>query len=89
MKIKSSTLTSVDVRRVIEEARDAELCRNLDLFRDILSTFWEDIEEEPDVSAFDSSASGRTCCACAAYFLSQFGRARGLADYQNPSKRYT
>jgi len=85
MRITSSTLKSVDIHRVIEEARDAELCRNLDLFRDILSGFWENIEEEPNVSTFDPSIRAELLRLCGV-FLSQFGRARGLADHQNRAK---
>jgi len=85
MKITSSTLTSADVLRVIEEARDAELCRNLDLFRDILSGFWENIAEEPDISSFDPPVRAELLRLCGV-FLSQYGRARGLPDYQNRAK---
>jgi tetratricopeptide (TPR) repeat protein len=85
MKITSSTLTSADIRRVIEEARDAELCCNLDLFRNILSLFWENIEEEPNVSIFDPPIRAELLRLCGV-FLSEFGRARGLPDYQNRGK---
>jgi tetratricopeptide (TPR) repeat protein len=85
MKIKSSTLTSADVRHVIEEARDAELCRELDLFREILSTFWEDFEVEPDLTAFAFPAQAELLRLCGV-FLNQFGRARGLANYQIRAK---
>ena len=85
MKIRSSIVTSTDVLRVIEEARDAELCRNLDLFREILSTFWEDIVEEPNVSSFDPPVRAELLRLCGV-FLSQYGRARGLPDYQNRAK---
>ena len=85
MQITSSTLTSADVRRVIEEARDAELCRNLEFFRDTLSNFWEDIEREPDVSSFDPPFQAELL-RLSGVFLSQFGRARGLADHQIRAK---
>jgi tetratricopeptide (TPR) repeat protein len=85
MKIRSSIVTSTEVLRVIEEARDAELCRNLDLFRDILSGFWENIAEEPDVSSFDPPVRAELLRLCGV-FLSQYGRARGLPDYQNRAK---
>jgi tetratricopeptide (TPR) repeat protein len=85
MKIGSSIVTSADVLRVIEEARDAELCRNLELFRDILSFFWENIVEDPDVSAFDPPFQAELLRLCGV-FLSHYGRARGLPDYQNRAK---
>ena len=85
MKIRSSTLTSIDVLQLIEEARDAELCRNLDLSRDIFSDFWKDIESEPDLAHFDPLFQAELLRLCGV-FLSQFGRARGLLDYQNRAK---
>jgi tetratricopeptide (TPR) repeat protein len=85
MKITSSTLTSADILRVIEEARDAELCRNLDLFQEILSLFWEDIKAEPEVSSFDSPLQPELLRLCG-IFLSQLGRARGFPDYQIRAK---
>jgi tetratricopeptide (TPR) repeat protein len=85
MKITSSTLTSVDVHRLIENARDAELCRDLDLFREILSSFWEDIEGEPELTQFVPTVQAELLRLCGVY-LSQFGRARGLADYQLRAK---
>jgi len=85
MKIKSSTLTSADVIRLIEYARDAELCRNLDLFRGILSAFWEDIDTEPELSSFGSTIRSELLRLCGV-FLSQYGRARGFPAFQNRAK---
>lgn len=85
MKTRSSIQTSADVIQIIEDARDAELCRNLDLFRDILSVFWEDIDAEPDMARFGPEVQAELLRLCGV-FLSQFGRARGLADYQIRAK---
>jgi tetratricopeptide (TPR) repeat protein len=85
MKIRPSTLTSADVRRVIQDARDAELCRDLDLFREILSSFWDDIEVDPDLSDFALPVSAEFLRLCGV-FLSQFGNARGLNAYQLRAK---
>jgi tetratricopeptide (TPR) repeat protein len=85
MKTRSSILTSADVLQIIEDARDAELCRNLDLFREILSTFWADIGSEPDVLSFEAGAQPELLRLCGV-FLSQFGRAQGLPDYQLRAK---
>jgi tetratricopeptide (TPR) repeat protein len=85
MKITSSTLKSVDVLRLIEEARDAELCRNFDLFRDIFSDFWKDIESDPDLAHVDPPLQAELLRLCGV-FLSQLGRARGLPDYQIRAK---
>lgn len=85
MKIRSSIVTSADVLHVIEEARDAELCRNLDLFRDILSVFWDNIESEPIFKDFGPGVCAELLRLCGV-FLSQFGRARGFPDYQIRAK---
>lgn len=85
MKITSSTPTSVDILQLIEEARDAELCRNVDLSRHIFSHFWTDIESEPDLAHFDPLPQAELLRLCGV-FLSQYGRARGLLEYQNRAK---
>lgn len=85
MKIHSSIATSADVLRVIEDARDAELCRNLEHFEGILSSFWGDITTEPELSSFDQPLQPELLRLCGV-FLSQFGRAKGLEDYQNRAK---
>jgi tetratricopeptide (TPR) repeat protein len=77
--------TSADVQRIIEDARDAELCRNLDLFRAILSAFWENTDHEPNVASFEPHDRAELLRSCGV-FLSQFGRARGLPDYQLRAK---
>jgi tetratricopeptide (TPR) repeat protein len=85
MKIRSSTLTSADVLRLIEEAREAELCRNLEIFRDILSTVWKDIECDPNLETFEIPIRPELLRLCGV-FLSHFGRSRGLPDYQIRAK---
>jgi tetratricopeptide (TPR) repeat protein len=85
MKITSSIATSADVLRLIEEARDAELCRNLELFREILSIFWSDIDREPEITSFQPEVQPEMLRLCG-IFLSQYGRARGLPDYQIRAK---
>jgi tetratricopeptide (TPR) repeat protein len=85
MKIKSSTLTSADVYHVINEAREAELCRNIDLFRDVLSVVWVDIERDPDFETLEISIRSELLRLCGV-FLSHFGRSRGLPDYQIRAK---
>jgi len=42
--------TSIDVFQLIESAKDAELCRNIELSRQILSPVWSDIEKDPDLA---------------------------------------
>jgi tetratricopeptide (TPR) repeat protein len=85
MKIRSSTLTSADVYQVINEAREAELCRDLYLFRDVLSIVWEDIECDPDFETLEISIRSELLRLCGV-FLSHFGRSRGLPDYQIRAK---
>lgn len=85
MKSISSIAAPADVILVIEDARDAELCRNLDLFREILSIFWKEIDDEPNVADFEPAVQAEILRLCGV-FLSQYGRARGLAHHQLRAK---
>ena len=54
-------------------------------FREILSAFWENTDQDPDVASFQPNAQAELLRLCGV-FLSQFGRARGLPDYQLRAK---
>lgn len=85
MQVKYSKVTSAYVHHVIEEARDAELCRNLERFREILREIWPDIERDPEVGALEPGIRAEILRLCGV-FLSQYGRARGLPDHQLRAK---
>ena len=66
---------------LLEEAKDAELCRDLEESRRIFSSFWQDIETDPDVSDFEVVVQAELLRLCG-FFLSCYGRSQGKANYQ-------
>lgn len=66
---------------LLEEAKNAELCRDIEESRRIFSTFWQDIETDPDVSDFETVIQAELLRLCG-FFLSYYGRSQGKANYQ-------
>ena len=66
---------------LLEEAKNAELCRDVEESRRIFSSFWQDIETDPDVSDFETVAQAELLRLCG-FFLSYYGRSQGKANYQ-------
>ncbi|MDQ3750878.1 MAG: hypothetical protein M3367_17945 [Acidobacteriota bacterium] len=66
---------------LLEEAKNAELCRDIEESRRIFSSFWQDIETDPDVSDFEAVAQAELLRLCG-FFLSCYGRSQGKANYQ-------
>lgn len=79
----NSTLISVD--QLIEDGRNAELCRDIDGFLTIFSDIWTDIEVDPELSQFDKNHQAELF-RLIGYFLSYYGKARNLPHYQERSK---
>jgi tetratricopeptide (TPR) repeat protein len=75
-KITKSKLTAL-----LEEAKDAELSRDIEESRRIFSSFWQDIETDPDVSDFETVVQAELLRLCG-FFLSCYGRSQGKANYQ-------
>ena len=78
---KTSILPLTEVLQLIEEARNAELCRDVDAMRNAVNSFWEDIEEPLDISGYEPSVRGDLLRISGA-FLSFYGYAHGQKDYQ-------
>lgn len=74
-------INGTSVLQLIEDAKDAELCRNIDLSRSILSSIWGDIDLDPDLDQFEPIVQAQILRLCG-FFLSFFGRSRGVRDYQ-------
>lgn len=66
---------------LLEEARDAELCRDIEESARIFSLFWQDIETDPDVSEFETVVQAELLRLCG-FFLSWLGRSQSKANYQ-------
>ena len=69
------------ITALIEEAKNAELCRDLEESRRIFSSFWQDIEADPDVSDFEPAAQAELLRLCG-FFLSWLGRSQNKPNYQ-------
>ncbi len=73
-------LTTNELLHLIEEARNIELCRDLDSLREILLTVWN-IEETPRFDNYEEPIKAELLRLCGV-FLSFYGFARSLKDYQ-------
>lgn len=83
--MKSPTINAQDVLLLIDNARDAEMCRDLDLLSNLLSEVWEEGDFSPDYSHFQPKINAellRLIGVC----ISQHGRSRRLIDQQLKAK---
>lgn len=79
-------LTTVELLQLIEEARDAELCRDTDSFRKILKTVWLDIETTPNFERYGEIINAELLRLCGV-FLSLYGKySLNLKNYQSRAK---
>lgn len=74
-------ITQPELTHLIEEAKNAELCRDIAASRKIFSSFWQDIEVDPDVSGFEAVIQAEFLRLCG-FFLSCYGRSQGKVNYQ-------
>jgi len=74
-------ITKPELTILLEEAKNAELCRDIAASRKIFSSFWQDIEVDPDVSDFEAIIQAELLRLCG-FFLSSFGHSQGKANYQ-------
>ncbi len=73
-------LTTAEILHLIEEARNAELCRDIESLRKILQSVWT-VEETPNFNNYDEGIKAELQRLCG-IFLSFYGFARNLKDYQ-------
>jgi len=81
METTTPTITVSDVLHLIEDARDAELCRNLAESQRSLESIWPDIGVDPDFSHFPPVINAELL-RLAGFFLSFYGKSRNKRDYQ-------
>lgn len=81
----TNKLPVAGIINLIEEARNAELCRDIDLMSNILSEVWTDIEKTPDFSNYGEILNAELL-RLYGVFLSLYGNARGLKNYQTRGK---
>lgn len=80
-----TTFAVTEILNIIDAARDAELCRDLERSEGILAEVWPDISIDPDFSDFDRAVAAELYRLCG-YFLSSYGRARVLSNFQSRGK---
>jgi tetratricopeptide (TPR) repeat protein len=80
---KEITKQQLDV--LIEEAKNAELCRDIEELKRIFNPFWQDIETNPDVSVFEPLAQAKLLRFCG-FFLSWLGHSQNKENYQSRGK---
>lgn len=73
-------LTNTELIHLIDEARNVEVCRDLDSLHKVLQTVWN-IEETPNFDNYDEVIKSELQRLCGV-FLSFYGYARNLKDYQ-------
>jgi tetratricopeptide (TPR) repeat protein len=83
--MKSPTLNSRDLLLLIDCARNAEMCRDLDLLRELLSQVWKDDEIDPNYSTFSEEIQAGLLRLSGVY-VSERGRSRGWIDQQIRAK---
>ncbi|MBA3631772.1 MAG: tetratricopeptide repeat protein [Acidobacteria bacterium] len=86
MYLKTTKKTTKEIikpnlRVLLEEAKNAEYCRDIEESRRIFSSFWQDIKTDPDVSDFEAVVQAELLRLCG-FFLSCYGRSQGKANYQ-------
>ena len=70
---------------VIEEAKNAELCRNVRASQEILRTVWKDFSVDPDFDYCEPAVKAELLRLCGV-FLSFYGSARNEKNFQTRGK---
>jgi len=79
-------LTTKDVLHLIEEARNAELCRDTESLRKILQTVWIDTSVTPDFQSYGEIINAELLRLCGV-FLSLYGKySLNQKNYQSRAK---
>jgi tetratricopeptide (TPR) repeat protein len=80
-------LTATEALNLIEEARNAELCRDTTASRRILSAVWQNPESEtdPEISHLPPPLQAEILRLCG-FHLSDVGRSRNLKNFQERGK---
>jgi tetratricopeptide (TPR) repeat protein len=86
MFFKSATKpTTAELLLLIEEAKNAELCRNIPASQKILRSIWTDFDQDPVFDNFEPLIKAELLRLCGV-FLSFLGHARNEKDYQLRAK---
>jgi tetratricopeptide (TPR) repeat protein len=85
--IKSTRISTSEAIKLIEDARNAELCRDIATYRKVLNPVWENLEDEPALDGLNILLQAEIF-RCCGFFLSYYGKSRNLKDYQERGKNF-
>ena len=80
-------ITNSKAIQLIREARNAELCRDIQASQYILSAIWSDLEEEPIINGLELPIQAEIFRLCG-FFLSYYGRSRNLKNSQERGRNF-
>lgn len=78
-------LSVADQLALLENLKNAELCRDIDGMKSILKDIWDDFEKPPCIDFGDEKINAELLRYCG-MFLSLYGNARNLVHYQARGK---
>ncbi|HEX8370336.1 MAG TPA: tetratricopeptide repeat protein [Pyrinomonadaceae bacterium] len=84
---KHTQISNSEAVKLIEEARNAELCRDISALKLILTPILEDCNDEPLIADLESSLQAEILRLCG-FFLSYYGRSHNLKSYQERGKDF-
>ena len=85
--IKITRITTSEALKLIEDARNAELCRDISEYRRILNAVWENLDDEPALGGLNTLLQAEILRLCG-FFLSYYGHSRALKNYQERGKNF-
>jgi tetratricopeptide (TPR) repeat protein len=84
---KSTQITTPEAIKLIEEARNAELCRDINASRKILGAVLENLDDAPQIKGLETVLQANILRLCG-FFLNNYGRSRNLKIYQERGKDF-
>src|SRR5262245_3318252 len=87
IKTKEPLKSTVNVLELIENARNAEVCRDLKSLRQILQQVWPDDNCPPNTEKYKHPISAELYRLCG-FYLTTYGLASQKKDYQERGKNY-
>ncbi|HLL99779.1 MAG TPA: tetratricopeptide repeat protein [Pyrinomonadaceae bacterium] len=84
---KTTQITNSEAIKLIEAAKNAELCRDIRTSRRILSAIWEDLDNNPKLDGLEFTIQAEILRLCG-FFLSFYGRSKNLKNYQERGRNF-
>jgi tetratricopeptide (TPR) repeat protein len=84
---KTTQITTSQAIELIEKARNAELCRDINASRKILNAVLDNLDEPPRITGLPTFIQADILRLCG-FFLNNYGRSRNLKIYQERGKDF-